>query len=161
MEAQNVLNVLQALDKRTGSRHFLGVYPMDMLPDRISKPAAIVANTSDSSQSSGHWVAFYFPDKGSTLYFDSYGTIPLHPEFYTWLQKFNLHRELFFNKKRYQADNSPVCGFYSLVFLARHMGLPCCRELYFNRDYKDNDLKIKTTFKKLIRFLKVDALANN
>jgi hypothetical protein len=161
MEAQQVMDVLLALNKRTGSRHFLGVYPLDKLPDRLIKPAAVVANTSDSTQSSGHWVAFYFPDEGSSQYFDSYGTIPLHPEFFTWLQKFNMHKELFFNKKRYQATDSPVCGLYSLVFLARHMGLPCGRELRFNRDFKENDLKIKMLFKKLIRFLKVDFLADN
>lgn len=149
------MTVLRALNKKTGSRHFIGVYPLDMLPDNIRKPAAFVANTSDSSQRSGHWVAFYVPEKGSTQYFDSYGTIPLHPEFYTWLQKFNIHKELFFNKKRYQAENSPVCGFYTLVFLARRMGLPCGRELTFNREFKSNDSKIKTTFKKLSNFLNV------
>jgi len=41
------------------------------------------------------------------------------------------------------------------------MGLPCGRELRFNRDFKENDLKIKMLFKKLIRFLKVDFLADN
>jgi hypothetical protein len=155
MDAQDVLEVLQALNKKTGMRHILGVYPLDMLPELTHKPAAIVANTSDSSQQSGHWVAFYIPEEGSTQYFDSYGTIPLHPEFYTWLQKFNMHKELFYNKKRYQANNSPVCGFYSLVFLARRMGLPCSRELTFNKDFKNNDKKIKASFKTLCKFLKV------
>jgi hypothetical protein len=155
MEALDVLMVLQSLNKQTGGRHFFGVYPLDMLPDEITFPAAIVANTSDSSQTTGHWVAFYIPDKGSSQYFDSYGTIPLHPEFYSWIQKFNMHGELYFNKRRYQADNSPVCGYYALVFLARRMGLPCSPELTFNHVFKSNDLKIRAIFKKLIKFLKV------
>lgn len=126
-----------------------------MLPENVSTPAAIVVNTSDSSKSTGHWIAFYIPEDGASQYFDSFGTIPLLPELYSWLQKFSTSRELLYNKVRYQADNSPVCGYYVLVFLARRMGLPCGPGLTFNQIYKNNDLKIKSTFKKLVHFLKL------
>lgn len=126
-----------------------------MMPEKIRKPAAIVANTSDSSQRFGHWVAFYIPEEGSSQYFDSYGTIPFHPEFYSWLQKISENGELLFNKKRYQADDTPVCGFYALLFLARRMGLPCARDLIFNQEYENNDIKIRGSFEKLVKFLKI------
>lgn len=155
MESQNVLAVLNALNKVAGSRHFCGVYPADMLPEKLRKPAAIVANTSPASQRVGHWVAFYIPRTGPPLYFDSFGTIPFHPEFYTWLEKNTSNRQLLFNKVRYQAEDSHVCGFYALIFLARRMGLAFATDHTFDKDFASNDVKISTAFQDMLKQLKM------
>ena len=56
-----------------------GVYPADRLPEipnTFDRPKAFVANTDNHDFPGQHWVAFYFPSKGPSEYFDSYGLPP-------------------------------------------------------------------------------------
>ena len=53
---------------------WLGVFPADRLPSRITQfPRGLVANTDPSTKPGMHWVAMYFPDTSTSEFFDSYG----------------------------------------------------------------------------------------
>ena len=53
---------------------WLGVFPTDRLPSRITQyPRGLVGNTDPSTQTGTHWVAMYFPDASTSEFFDSYG----------------------------------------------------------------------------------------
>jgi hypothetical protein len=155
METQTVLAVLQALDQRTGTRHMYGVYPINKLPKKIKKPAALVINTSEASQETGHWLGLYIPTKGATQYFDSYGTIPLQPEIFVWLRTIRCHKKLLFNKKRYQSDESDVCGCYVLTFLAKRMKFDIPKLPVFTKNYEKNDVAIKNIFETILKMLQL------
>ena len=69
------------------TKHFKGVYDMDLLPrERFKYPWAIIVNTEkDTSSKVGHWTAFVFDKLGRGHYFDSYGLAPPHSQWRHYL----------------------------------------------------------------------------
>jgi len=52
--------------------YFQGLYPLDLLPCTLIKPAIIVINLDKHYMPISHWVAVRFSDSGYAEYFDSY-----------------------------------------------------------------------------------------
>ena len=74
---------------------WLGVFPADRLPSRITQfPRGLVANTDPSTKPGMHWVAMYFPDASTSEFFDSYGFPPsfYSPYFEKLLGKFPISK---------------------------------------------------------------------
>lgn len=101
---------------------FLGVFPSDMLPTKVSHyPAALVINLDPHDQPGSHWVAVYLDSQGKIDYFDSYGRKP------------NLENiEKFISNAKYKHNSTPVqrlltatCGQFCIYFLIwRARGVP-------------------------------------
>ena len=95
--------------------HFQGVFPSDILPKIETYPAGFIFNNEPSTEAGMHWLAFYFPEKGQSEFFDSYG---FPPEFYTPnFTKFIKNSKRHINTKLLQSMDTAVCGDYSLYYL--------------------------------------------
>ena len=95
---------------------FKGVFACDTLPDtpkRQQRPAAFVVNTDEISRPGQHWIAIFFPRKGSPEYFDSYGLPPLKSS----LEHFINTSQYIFNNKQLQSFFTTVCGQYVIYFI--------------------------------------------
>lgn len=92
-----------------------GVFPADRIPNRWSRPAAIVANTDDHTKPGTHWVALYVDSKGHGVFFDSYGNPPLVAQHHNRLRRNSNSYE--WNTRGLQSLKSRVCGEYCLMFL--------------------------------------------
>lgn len=72
----NTLDILKKVQNdEILKQHFLGVYPIDMLPNIHAIPCYFIVNLDPSSLPGSHWVALYFMKTGCE-YFDSYGRLP-------------------------------------------------------------------------------------
>jgi hypothetical protein len=120
MDSAILKRCLEEINRRTFNRHSVGVYSADRLPSRITKPAAIIAHSEQSSVPTGHWFAMYIPEKGPACYFDSYGQEPYIKTHINFLKR--IGGSYSFNRKPYQQLTSTTCGGYCLLFLASKLG---------------------------------------
>lgn len=74
MNTREILNVLRS--DAAVNPTLLGVFPIDLVPPVIYKPASLVINLDPSSEPGSHWVCLYIDKKGRCDYFDSYGREP-------------------------------------------------------------------------------------
>ena len=97
------------------SQQFGGVFPSDYIPKITKYPIGFIFNNQPSTKAGMHWVAFYFPSKHESEFFDSYGLRPSNysKNFTTFINK----RHLDINEISLQSLNTAVCGDYSLFFL--------------------------------------------
>ena len=108
------LTQLAASDPLVKSQ-FQGVFPSDILPKIEQYPAGFIFNNEPSTEAGMHWLAFYFPEKGQSEFFDSYG---FPPEFYTPnFTKLIKNTKRHINTKTLQSLDTAVCGDYSLFYL--------------------------------------------
>lgn len=94
---------------------FLGVFPIDRLPNiQQRQPSSLVANTDTSDGPGKHWLAMYFDGQGKGIYFDSYGQGPC-----TIFEKFMEKNSYVwrYNTIRLQGPVSSTCGQYCIYFL--------------------------------------------
>jgi hypothetical protein len=102
------------------SQYFAGVFPSDMLPDKIPFPCSAIANTDPASKPGRHWVAFHFDSEGNGEYFDSYGKPPCNTALFNFLVDKNVKCETpDVNPVRLQGFDSDVCGQYCIAFLTK------------------------------------------
>ena len=108
------LSQLAASDSLINSQ-FQGVFPSDIVPKIEQYPAGFIFNNEPSTEAGMHWLAFYFPEKGQSEFFDSYG---FPPEFYTPnFTKLIKNTTRHINTKTLQSLDTAVCGDYSLFYL--------------------------------------------
>ena len=127
---------------------WLGVFPADRLPSRITQyPRGLVANTDPSTQPGMHWVAMYFPDASTSEFFDSYGFPPsfYSPHFEKLLGKFPTQKR---NTNDLQSLTSNVCGYYALNYVYQRN-----RGKTMNQIVSDPTLNDKSVKRKVNRFL--------
>jgi hypothetical protein len=116
----NTVQIHRVLSKRL--KAFRGVYPVDLLPPSLKKPAIIVINLDEHYKPGSHWVAVCFSNIGYAEYFDSYGLPPFKGEITTYLQ--NHSTSWTYNRHRLQGITSRVCGHYCCIYaLHRAKGL--------------------------------------
>jgi hypothetical protein len=114
------------LEKNTVTRdRFKGVYTADEIPLLSTEESFFIANTHTSSLPGEHWVAFYFPKRGSPEYFDTGGH---PPEYYqTSFQDILIlgGPKYMYNGMKIQADRSRTCGAFCIYYAYhRCRGLP-------------------------------------
>lgn len=102
---------------KTTKRHFLSVFPSDLLPIKIRRyPACFVCNVDPSDQPGSHWLAFYIPSADKVEFFDSYGNTP---DFYEGpIADFaSRYSRTIYNPLTLQTNVTAVCGQYAIYFL--------------------------------------------
>lgn len=124
--------------------YFRGVYSRDTLPvkSRIKSKRAYIVNTDPSDLPGEHWIAIYIDEYGRGLYFDSSGVMPLHREFYEFMNRSTTSWT--FNHTKLQGNHTLVCGAYCvyiLLNLFRNKSLQTILSA-FDNNYDDNDVQI-------------------
>ena len=137
---------------RYTKKYFQGVYPSDLLPSKVRKPALIIANTDSSDKPGSHWVAFFIPKTGPAEYFDSVAHTPIDEKFIRFMMK-NCHG-FTFSDKRIQDLLTSTCGNYCSVFLYfKSRGISYANIMKkFNSNLPKNEEKLVHLFNKI--FLK-------
>ena len=126
-----------------------GVYPADRLPEipnTFDRPKAFVANTDNHDFPGQHWVAFYFPSKGPSEYFDSYGLPPWKSQFLDFLEAHYV-----INPKVLQSSISELCGQYCIMYLmlrAKDFSQTAILSI-FSQDTLQNDKIVETFYNSL------------
>lgn len=93
---------------------FRGVFMKDALPGKIWKNETGIVNLDNSEGSGTHWVCY--KKLGSTIYyFDSFGNLPPPKELQYY---FKTAKNVLYNYKREQPDETVICGHLCLDFLA-------------------------------------------
>ena len=111
-------------------KYCLGVFPADMIPQKLAHiPACYIANTDPSSKPGMHWFGLFIHSDGSKEFFDSYG----RP-----LQGTNCN----YNSLRVQGPLSSTCGQYVLYYLCHKVRGRTMSSIVndFSVDYIFNDL---------------------
>nr|DAC81382.1 TPA_asm: adenain [Parasteatoda house spider adintovirus] len=114
----NVLQIEKVLKKDVSThRIFIGVYPSDRIPKRITRfPSAFVVNTDPHYKSGTHWMAFYVNSPNSAEFFDSYGHSPNFFNRYI-SNYFKNYSHVTYNDVSLQSDSTAVCGQYCIYYL--------------------------------------------
>lgn len=120
-------------------RQFGDVCAADELPSNISKrPSVYIVNSDRKGRPGRHWMAFYFPKKGPSEFFDPLGRAPTY---YNRTFKKVLLRNgprYVYNRFRVQPYNTDTCGPFCLYFVTRRCRgwsmTRIVRECKLNRD---------------------------
>ncbi|KAL3114760.1 hypothetical protein niasHT_014574 [Heterodera trifolii] len=109
---------------RPTKNKFIGVFPSDRIPKRVSKfPHCMVVNTGKEGTRGEHWVACYASSHRRVEYFDSLGEQP-NPDLASYLNTF---KEVLVTKDQIQLPTSDTCGHFCIYFLtSRCSGVPYC-----------------------------------
>src|SRR4051794_19111181 len=94
---------------------FQGVFACDELIPPRCLPASYIVNTDPRKKPGKHWIALYIT-KNRAEYFDSFGRPP-NGLILKFLKRVN--KEIFYNAKCVQHDESISCGVYCLYFLRK------------------------------------------
>ena len=123
---------------------FNGVYSRDNLRKTIENGAYVI-NLDEYEDVGTHWIALYVKNNEIT-YFDSFGVEHVPKE----IKKFIGHKNIKTNIFRIQADNSIMCGYFSIGFIDFMFAgkiLIDFISLFSPYDFKKNDDIILSYFK--------------
>lgn len=103
-----------------------GVYPYDRLPRYINNvPQGFVANTDSHDKAGQHWVALYITDKYYGEFFCSFGnSISYYSHHFIDFFRRRGVNTVISNTRKLQSDDSMLCGFYAVYYLAHR-----CRDI--------------------------------
>ena len=109
--------IKQQLTTRCG-RTFLGVFPIDRLPETLPprRPLLLVCNTAKHDSSGEHWVVLFIDTVGE--YFDTFGQPPPRT-FKLYLERYC--NSFTFNTKTIQSVVSYSCGHYCIYYCLMKM----------------------------------------
>ena len=97
-----------------------------MLPKKILRPCAFIANTHPSTKPGEHWVAIYVSPKGKGEYFDSYGLPPLQKDIKNYMEE-QCPNGWKYNPFVLQDANSFTFGYYCVLYvISKSHGLKFC-----------------------------------
>ena len=123
---------------------FNGAYSRDNLPKTI-KNGAYAIDLDEYADVDTHWISLYVKNN-EVIYFDSSGVEYVPKE----IMHFIGHRDIKTNIFRMQADNSILCGYFSILFLdymLANRGLIDYSSLFSPYNFKKNDKIILDYFK--------------
>src|SRR6267154_17246 len=120
------IRITNLLSKRCG-RTFIGVFPIDRLPEKLSarRPLLLVCNTASSDKPGDHWIVMYIDMKGE--FFDSYAELPART-FEQYLKKYC--NSVTINTTVIQSTISYSCGHFCVFYCLMKM-----------LNYKMNDIE--------------------
>ena len=124
-----------------------GIFAVDLLPQHNFKtlPRALIVNVSTHDQVGFHWVALFIVDTRKAEFFDSYGLAP--SQYSKYFSEFFQRQDITkidYNTKRFQSDQTNVCGHYVLYYLhMRCMGVSLTDIVnIFDVNFMNNDIYV-------------------
>ena len=137
---ENTIEAVLEHDVKT-KRIFLGAFAFDERPVQPAFPSCFIVNTDPRNMPGGHWLGFYYNNRGFCDFFDSYGHNAAYFNLDNYLKKTSIG--WICNTKRIQGD-SEYCGYYAVLFLlfkARNQEILYFKQ--FKSNFSDNDKLIK------------------
>ena len=121
---------------------FLGVFPLDKLPQIVPYPSALIANLDPSHKPGSHWVAFYFDITGHGEHFCSYGRPPKGTRLHFLVTQSN--QSYSWTKAELQGPLSVACGNYCCFYLHQKAHGYSTRKILdmFSQDKAKNDCMV-------------------
>ena len=114
-----LLHVIQSYASPSSKDSFLGVFPMDTLPDQIPHyPACMIVNTQSHNLPGEHWITVFITKDKRGEVFDSLG-LPLSNFMIRWLNRFT--KSWRYNPKIYQPLLSDKCGAYAIYYILNRL----------------------------------------
>ena len=113
----NTIELIQSLSQIfLTKKHFLGVFPIDMIPrKKLKRPFSLICNIDKSSEPGSHWVAIFAPKYGKIEYFDSFGFKPMNNEIVEFINHNGM--KFIYNKLQIQSNKSKTCGKFCVIFI--------------------------------------------
>ena len=115
---------------------FNGVFSRNNLPLKI-KDGAYVINFDEYADVGRHWIAL-FCNRNENAYFDSFGVEHVPEEIIKFVGNRNIKANIF----QVQANNSVMCGYFSIGFIDFMLvdkKLTDCTSLFSPHDFKKNN----------------------
>jgi len=127
------------------TKHFLGTFPIDKIPEKINKKSFFVCNLDPSFLNGSHWICFIRLSSDDIEIFDSLG---FRSEFVLPYLKFQKPFNLIFNISPVQSKISKQCGKFVVTFIVERMLNQTMLfhdliEEVFSKDLNKNDLIVK------------------
>jgi hypothetical protein len=148
------------------ARYTLGVFPVDLLPIKITKlPAVLICNTDPSTEPGTHWLAIYLRASNvsrrkvntkscatsctttscTAEFFDPFGYPPAHysPLLTQFLQ--NAAARVIYNNHQVQAPYTLTCGLHCLYFLklrCNAVNMIDVIKKYYTTNLLENDVQV-------------------
>lgn len=99
---------------------FMGIFPIDKLPRRITKlPALLIINTHTKNLPGEHWKAIYISSQRRGEVFDSFA-LPISLYLQKWINTFT-HGRWKQNSRSIQHPSSTICGIYVLYYVLNRL----------------------------------------
>lgn len=110
-----MVHVIRKFAPPETKKAFLGVFPINRLPERITQyPAIMIVNTQSHNLPGEHWLSVYISKERYGEVFDSLG-LPLSNRLSRWLNKFT--KKWRTSRRVYQNPLSDKCGAYALYYV--------------------------------------------
>lgn len=93
--------------------NFIGVFPLDKLPQNLTIPSYFIVNTHTANLPGQHWLAVAFIKWGSIHAFDSFG-LEYPPALVHFLKRYG---RMVLNNKTLQSPFEKTCGMYAIRWL--------------------------------------------
>ena len=126
-------------------RRFIGVYPIDMIPEYFISPSILIINLDKSNEKGSHWIVIHQKDDKQIEIFDSLGKTP-KKDIRNLLMSNN--KGYMYSHKRVQDYFTETCGQFCLFY-----SFYSCRGLTlqdivnkFNSNLKSNELIVQRFF---------------
>ena len=136
-------------DEKT-KQAFLGVFPINHLPQRISYlPILFIVNTNTSNLPGEHWKAIYVSKQRIGEVFDSLAT-PICLQLEHWLNEFT--KKWTSSQLTLQNPLSPSCGGYVLYYVMCRLNFKSLKSCLapFTANVFANDVLIEELFKRFV-----------
>jgi len=102
------------------SRHYVGTFPIDLLPTKIDLKTFFIANLDPSTKNGSHWIAFVKVNPEICEIFDSLGfcnKLEIVKPYLNFKEKI----EFIFNETPVQSKESILCGKFCIMFIIERM----------------------------------------
>lgn len=104
---------LMKIGKILIGKNFIGVFPLDKLPQNLTLPSFFIVNTHTANLPGEHWLAVAYIKRGTIHAFDSFG-MEYPPALVHYLKRYG---RMILNNRTLQSPLEDTCGMYVIRWL--------------------------------------------
>ena len=146
---RSLINKVKKNADNDTKKAFLGVYPIDKLPNAIPHfPVFLIVNTHAHNLGGEHWKAVFINKNRYGEVFDSLAQ-PASDILTRWMNRWS--RKWKTNSKTFQHDSSSTCGAFTLYYVLTRLCFPSLETFTrsFSRALHVNERNIRAFYRRL------------
>ena len=142
------------MENKILKKFFLGAYPADILPEKITPPCCWIWNTDKQNEKGKHWVCVWLTKK-KMFFFDSFGkTVSFYSREYWMKLAKNLNVSfIYVQQQPIQSKITFTCGSWCILYLyMKSKNIEENQKFKFIKNSKkkiENDIKLKKKMLKI------------